>query len=105
MSGRHSHHENIGKRVRKITLLRFSYTYICGSCRGTAVTIMEPGYVGVLPRGPFYGFSFILFAHVDGDWRHILGEITITLFKNFQSPKPMSILDKHTRKILFAKHY
>lgn len=42
----------------------FSYMYICGSCRGAAVTIMEPGLVGVLQWAPLNDFYFYLFASV-----------------------------------------
>jgi hypothetical protein len=32
--------------------------YICGSCRGAAVTIMEPGLVGVWQWAPLNDLSF-----------------------------------------------
>ena len=41
--------------------------YICDSCRGAAVTIMEPGHVGVWQRGPLGGFSFNKFVIVGWD--------------------------------------
>lgn len=36
--------------------------YISGSCRGAAVTTLEPGHVGVWQGGPLNGFSFNMFA-------------------------------------------
>jgi hypothetical protein len=49
--------------------------YICGSCRGAAVTIMEPGLVGVLQWAPLNDFSVYVFASVGGGCRHLYDAI------------------------------
>lgn len=46
--------------------------YICGSCRGAAVTIMEPGLVGVWQWAPLYDFPFYVFTSVVEGYRHYM---------------------------------
>lgn len=41
--------------------------YICGACRGAAVTITKPGLVGVWQWASLNRFSFNIFARLHGD--------------------------------------
>lgn len=41
--------------------------YVCGSCRGAAVTSMEPGLVCILERGPLNYISLNVLATVGWD--------------------------------------
>jgi hypothetical protein len=62
------YHERFRDGVRKDNARwGFSYMYTCGSCRGAAVTIMEPWLVCVWQTGPLSDFSFNIYYSATWD--------------------------------------
>jgi hypothetical protein len=61
--------------------------YICGSCRGAAVTIMEPGLVGVWQWAPLNDLSFyyllVWVGGVDIYMMPFIGEFICSFIKEY----------------------
>ena len=53
--------------------------YVCGSCRGAAVIIMETGLLGVWQWAPLNDFFVHVFASVGGGCRYLYDAIYVFL--------------------------